>query len=65
MSMWEVVEKALTDAEQVDNAARFHANRMARLLVGGLEKKRVDPEYLAALKRELHRYNIHTGRWRK
>lgn len=60
---WDAINAAVTEASDLDRAVARHAHTMARLLVGKL--RHVDGSDLAALKRELAWYNIHTGKWRK
>jgi hypothetical protein len=63
VNAWDEIERALHEAENIESAARYHANRMARLLAGQLRARRVEARYLAELKRELRDFNLTTGAW--
>lgn len=60
------MEQAIKQAEQTFRAADNNATAMARMLKGRLRKVEVgwNGEVLAALKRELRDYNIHTRTWK-
>lgn len=60
---YEAVAALIQDSKRLEGAASSNANAMATLLVGNLH--RVNGSTLADLKRELARYNMHTGRWKK
>lgn len=62
-SPYEAVAALIQDSKRLEGAASSNANAMATLLVGNLH--RVNGSTLADLKRELARYNMHTGRWKK
>ena len=55
--------RALDIARMVKRAAENNANSMADLLDGSLRS--VSEYRLARLKKELRKFNIHTGRWSK
>ena len=58
---WEEAANAVADARRTLDAADHIANDIARILVGRLH--RVSAYQLRALKRELRKFNIHTGSW--
>lgn len=60
---WDEVKSALSQARAVSYALDRHASDMAKLLRGRL--RCCDNSVLAALKRELREYNIHTGEWKQ
>jgi hypothetical protein len=63
MNVFDQMTEALNTARDVQNEARNNAARMAQFLPGNMDK--VDHGTLVKLKRELARYNMHTGRWSK
>lgn len=58
------VRAAVAEATTTLRAADSVARDLASLLVGRLHHVH-SPAHLAALKKELRHYNIHTGRWAK
>lgn len=60
---WDELREAVTRQRELEKAIRNSANDMAILLVGHLEQ--VGASNLRALKLELRRFNMSTGRWRK
>lgn len=64
MEPHDAVAELVLQAERLRGAAKHHANVMAKLIVDNL-KSVSSNDTLAALKRELADYSIHTGRWRK
>lgn len=60
---YDEMEMAIQQAEEVKRAAKTHARRMARFLVGNLRD--CNHSELVAFKKELKDYNIHTGKWKK
>lgn len=62
MNAFDQMRDALQQAQEVDRAARANANKMVELLSGRLDS--VDAYKLQRLKKELRKFNAHTGRWR-
>lgn len=60
---WDSLRQALSDAREVNRAADHYASQMAGMLRGRL--RACDLNDLAALKKELRDYNIHTGKWKE
>lgn len=63
MNAWDQVRAAITEGRRAQQAVNDNAGDVADLLVGNL--RHVSGYTLERLKRELRRYNIHTGRWAK
>lgn len=59
---FDTMRAAMDEARQVQAAADSQANKMANMLRGRLRK--VGSYNLAALKRELRDFNMHTGEWK-
>lgn len=57
------LQTALNEARQLEASVNSQAKALARILVGRLRHV-YDDDALAALKRELADYNIHTQRWK-
>lgn len=62
MNPFDQLREAVATAKATINAADNAATDIARLLVGRVRKIH-DTEALKAIKRELRKFNIHTGRW--
>ena len=62
MNQFDQMRDAMQEAEQTIRAADQMSSQMARMLRGRLNH--VSPMVLADLKRELKRFNAHTGQWR-
>lgn len=60
---WSDMEQAIKDAENTIRCGDHAVARLSRLMVGRLHLLPADT--LADLKKELRRYNIHTGEWKK
>lgn len=56
------MSRAVQQARDIDRAVDSQLNSMADLLRGRLRK--VGPDYLAELKRELRDFNMQTRRWK-
>lgn len=59
------MEEAIKDAKSTINIADNFIASMAGFIVGKLQSGRVSDYNLKQLKKELARYNIHTGSWRQ
>lgn len=59
---FDLMRAAMSEARQTMRAADNQANAMADMLDGRLRK--VNPRYLAKLKKQLKDFNAHTGRWK-
>lgn len=59
---WDELRAALSQARELERATENYAFQMGRMLRGKLHHCSNDD--VAALKRELADYNIHTGKWR-
>lgn len=59
----QAVAALVTEARRLRNATAQYAYQMADLLVGNLRSVN-NRSVLTALKRELSKYNIHTGKWK-
>lgn len=59
---WDNLRSAICQARELDRAVGSHASTMANLLRGKLHH--CHSSDLAALKRELKNYNMHTGKWK-
>ena len=57
------VRQMIQEKEKLDYAARCHARTMAELLMDNL--KECLPHQLKKMKKELKKYNIHTGTWKE
>lgn len=57
------MEEALADARRTIQAGDRMTAQMANLVAGRLRKGNVSHSTLCELKRELAKYNMHTGRW--
>jgi hypothetical protein len=57
------VEEAVRRARREIDRANLCVGSMANLCAGRLQSSGVSSATLAQLKKELARYNIHTGRW--
>lgn len=57
------MEEALADARRTIQASDRMTAQMASLVAGRLRKGNVSHSTLCELKRELAKYNMHTGRW--
>lgn len=62
-NLYDAVAKAVDAGNTAKAAVKYHAARMAYFLRGNLEA--CHDSDLKALKKELARYNIHTGKWKK
>ena len=62
MNAWDVMRDAFREARLVESAADEQVDLMAEMLRGRLRKCNTDR--LAALKRELRDFNMHTGQWK-
>jgi len=54
---------AIDDAQTTLNRADSLSGDLARLLVGRLRKGNISPWVLGELKKELAKFNRHTGSW--
>lgn len=61
----EEMGEALEDAERTLKRADAVTGRMARMMVGRLRNAQVSAYTLAALKRELADFNMHTKSWKQ
>ncbi len=60
---YDAVRELVSKAKSLEHATAIHAELMGQLLAGNL--RRISSQStLAALKKELDQYNIHTGRWK-
>ena len=57
--------EAYEDAERTIRAVDNIVAGMARMIVGRLRSSNASMSTLAALKRELRDYNMHTGTWKE
>jgi hypothetical protein len=62
VNSWDTIESAIREARQIDNAAAAHAKVMAGLIVGKL--RRCNASDLAALKRELAKFDCRSNSWK-
>jgi hypothetical protein len=62
MDAYKAVSEVVEEAKRIDSARRINARHMAKLLRGHLQH--ADADDLAALKKELRDFNIHTGNWK-
>lgn len=60
----EEMRTAMNEASSVMFQAEQLAKRSINFSAGKLRRLNVDSFTLAALKKELSKYNIHTGKWR-
>lgn len=63
MNAFDQMREALNEAKQVQRAAEQNAAEMGQLLIGNL--RHCSDYTLRELKKELSRYNRHTGTWSK
>ncbi len=61
---WTEANEAISDAKRTIRQADFHIRTLSDLVVGKLQSGNVSDYSLCKLKRELSRYNMHTGRWK-
>lgn len=59
----DTIREFIASTKTAQSNARAHARTLGELLVGNLEG--CDHTTLVAMKRELSRFNIQTGRWSK
>ncbi len=57
--------RAAEDAKRTQAAADAMLRRVSRLLCGRLKAADIDHQHLCRLKRELAKYNMHTGEWKE
>jgi hypothetical protein len=62
MNAWDAVAQAMREAREANRACDQYARQMASLIRGRLRS--CDTSDLAAIKKELRDYNIHTGKWK-
>jgi hypothetical protein len=58
----ESLQELINETKRLDYAVEKNADMMGRLLVGKLHH--VSAWHLRKLKRELARWNMHTGKWK-
>lgn len=63
MNAWDQMQTALSEAKAITYQADLRANDMAAILHGRLRK--VTPDRLRKLKRELSQFNAATGKWKE
>jgi hypothetical protein len=63
-NVFDDVREALVRADDAQRAVDSEARKMAALIKNRLQASEVSHYVLCALKKELKRYNMHTGRWR-
>lgn len=57
--------QAAEEAKKTQQAADAMLRRTAKLLRGRLQVATIDDQTLCRLKRELAKYNMHTGEWKE
>jgi tRNA A-37 threonylcarbamoyl transferase component Bud32 len=63
-NIFDDVRMAVVAAQQAQRAVDLEAQRMALMLTHRLQASKVSDRVLRAFKKELERYNMHTGRWK-